>query len=271
MKTLGTFRQLLAVIPLLLVTSMEAQDLDLVGEVSWFRFKKRVEIIAQQVANHSPWASGPIRLQIWATAEPFTGGDLTGYPIATLNLSPLAGRRSYVSIDYLVAFRPPPPGLYYTTMTLEERQSGGYVITDFVTFDGVVNFGTWGVGETTTSPTTDVAMNGVVSWTSANSRVTIRAQEITNSRQKTTGPLRLRLWATEAPYFGGPLTGTPLARRGIGRARSQRTLTNISRRALFRVPEYEGWYYITLALEEYHGRVGWVIVDYVTFPEQSFL
>ena len=251
-------------------SSLHAQDIDLVGNVSWFKLRRTVEIIAERIENNrEAGRSGTLALQIWATTDVYNGGDLVGYPIGTLHLRPLRAGSAYVQIDYFVRYKAPPPGLYFTTITLEEFTADGYVIVDYENFPGIVNFGGWGHDEAFVNGTNgDVGFNGDVSWESGGGRVRLSAQQILNERDRATGPLRLELFATSTPYGGGVLQGELLARRALGRLRAGHPIDSFSRRAFFFAPP-EGTYYTTLALEEFQRGNGWVIVDYVTFPNTS--
>jgi hypothetical protein len=247
----------------------QAQDIDLIGNASWTKRGSRIRIHADEIHNNLETRTGFLRLQIWATAEPYDGvSDITGYVIGTYNLGTLGPGASFIDRTRTVRYRKPPPGLYYTTITLEENTTEGYVIVDSENFAGLVNLGGFGEGfahfETTNG---DVSFLGEVSWVAGNGRALITAERIVNERLSRTGSLRIRLWATDEPYLGGDvLEGFPMATTGVGRIlpMSERTF---QRRTSFRVPLLPGEYSVTMTLEEYFR--GWNIVDYVTFQGTS--
>jgi hypothetical protein len=247
-----------------------AQEIDLTGNTGWQRWgARRMRIFADRVDNlRDRGASGWLRLQIWATTNTPSGGTFNGFVIGHLDLGPLDAGYSFIDIDNRVRFYAPPPGIYGTTIALEEYVAeGGYVTADWEDFAGLVNFGGVGQGETVSSSTNEVRLSGAVEWLSRSGRVNLFANEILNTRETRTGSLRLRLWATGEPYAGGLLNGYVLATKPIGRLKPLSYLPNLSRTAAFRPPPEET-YHTTLTLEE-HTRYGWFIVDFVTFPGTS--
>jgi hypothetical protein len=165
----------------------------------------------------------------------------------------------------------PPPGLYYTTITLEEQQTdGNFLIQDSENFDGLVNFGGFGEGAANFNVGNgDVGFVGDVSWLAGNGRVQLFAEQILNERATgRSGVLRIRLWATTTPYQGeDTLQGYPMTTKRVGRVNAQQYISNFSRYAPFRPPP-AGEYYVTMTLEEL-VRGSWNIVDYVTFDGTS--
>jgi hypothetical protein len=264
----------LLVLSLLFVTTTFAQDLDLIGSVGWQKFGRGIQIRAEEVSNDRPsGASGFLRLQIWATDALYDGSnDLTGFVLGTFNLGPLDAGFSFVNLSRIVRFFRPPPGIYFTTITLEEEDvTGTFFIMDFENFVDPVNFGGFGEGFVDDVESAgDVTFVGDISWQAGNGRVEIFAERIQNERTAgRSGVLRVRLWATTTPYNGGDLQGYPLATRRVGRVLAGFYLPDVVRRGPFRLPLIrDEYYYTTLTLEELvRGR--WEIVDFVTFPEQS--
>jgi hypothetical protein len=263
---------------LLLGPSLRAQDIDLVGATSWDRFGQRIRIEAERVDNNlTSGASGFLRLQIWATDEPYDGvSDINGYVIGTFNLGSLAAGSSFVNLSRFVRFFRPPAGIYYTTITLEEETVDGFQIVDSANFDqpaetlGAVNFGGFGEGSvdiTVPNPNDYVGFFGDVSWLAGNGRVQIFAEQILNERAGgRSGVLRIRLWATSTAYDGGAaLQGFPMATKRVGRVDAGFFIQNFSRTTFFR-PPLTGNYYVTMTLEELvRGR--WEIVDFFTWED----
>jgi hypothetical protein len=248
-----------------------AQELDLVGQTGWsFWNARRLEIFADQIENNrDQGVSGTLRLAVFATESQPTGGDFTGLtPVGSLQLRGLPAGTHYDNIDYLVRYNPPTAGFYYTSIALEEFTEAGWEVADWEDFDGIVNFGGVGSGQTTADDVhDDIFFEGNVSWESAYGRVLISADYITNARAKRSGHLRMRLWALNSEYTGAVLDGYPLATKALGRLKSGFAFQDYSRTARFRVPP-EGSYFITLVLEERVGN-GWFVRDWVNFPGQS--
>jgi hypothetical protein len=192
--------------------------------------------------------------------------------VGTFNLGPLDAGFSFVNLSRIVRFLRPPPGIYFTTITLEEEDVGGtFFIMDFENFLDPVNFGGFGEGFVNVVSDGDVTFVGDIRWEAGNGRVEIFAERIQNERTTgRSGVLRVRLWATTTPYDGGDfLQGSVLATRRIGRVFAGFFLPDVVRRGPFRLPAVrDEFYFTTLTLEELvRGR--WEIVDFVTFPEQS--
>ncbi len=270
--TLGNSRFSFALLIIALTAStLSAQDIDLVGAASWRKVPLGLRISAERVENlRTSGASGHLRLQIWATYEVDDGtNDLTGYVLGTYNLGSLSAGYAFVNLSRVVRYHRPPPGLYYTTITVEENTLDGYYIVDSANFPGIVNLGRYGYGAVDDLGTNgDVGFAGDVSWLAGNGRVKIYAEQMLNQRDRRSGTLRIRLWATTTPYAGEAiLQGYPMATRGVGRLYSGSSISLFSRSALFRPPP-SGEYYVTMTLEEYVPG-GWNIVDYVTFGGTS--
>lgn len=270
MKTLR-FGLLLLCASVISMTTVRAQDLDLVGETGWDQFRSAIHIYAERVENNrDAGSSGFLRLQIWATDEPYDGvSDITGYVLGTFNIGSMFAGDAYLYLSRLVRYNRPPPGLYFTTITLEENTTEGFVIADSENFLDLVNLGGFGEGSAyLDSGNGDVGFAGEVSWLAGNGRVNFFAEQILNERASgRTGALRIRLWATSTPYEGEDfLQGYPMATRSIGRLAAGGVIPNFSRSTFFYPPPPDE-YYVTMTLEEYFH--GWNIVDYVTFDGTS--
>lgn len=261
----------LALVSLLVAVPLRAQDIDLVGDASWRQYGSQLRISAERIDNNRDvGTSGYLRLQIWGTSNIYDGlGDITGYSLGTFNLGGLPAGAYFANLNRLVRYYPPPPGLYYTTMTLEEETvDGSFYIVDSENFPGVVNFGKYGEGSANLGSNGDVGFFGYVSWLAGGGRVQFYAEEILNQRASgRTGVLRARLWATSTPYDGGVLQGHPMATTKVGRVYAGSFLPNYSRYASFRPPP-SGEYYVTMTLEEL-VRGYWDIVDFHTFEGRS--
>jgi hypothetical protein len=256
----------------LLGQSVRGQDIDLVGNVNWQTFGRGIRIQAERIQNNRDrGVSDFLRLQIWATTDVYDGvSDISGYVLGTFNLGYLDAGSSFVNVSRLVRYFRPPPGLYYTTITLEEDTADGFLIVDSENFEGVVNLGGFGEGSAFFEEgNRDVGFVGNVSWLAGNGRVQLDAEQILNERASgRSGVLRIRLWATSTPYEGvGVLQGFPMATKRVGRVNAGFYLAEFSRVTFFRPPPI-GTYYVTMTLEELvRGR--WEIVDFVTFADQS--
>jgi hypothetical protein len=115
-------------------------DLSFVGDVSWLAGDRRVDIFSEEILNERVGGrSGVLRVRLWATSTPYTGGILQGFLMATKRVGRLYGQSS-VSFSRSAFFWPPPSGEYSVTMTLEELSRGRWDIVDYVTFPGTSVF-----------------------------------------------------------------------------------------------------------------------------------
>lgn len=258
---------------LLSTTSLLAQGLDLVGNVSWDKFDQRILIQSERIQNNdASGTSGFLRLQIRATTEAYDGNDINGWVIGTVNLGRLDAGFSFVNISRVTRYFKPPPGIYFTTITLEEEDvNGDFFIMDYENFAEPVNLGGYGAGFVNVEEAGDgdITFAGDVGWKSGNGRVEFFAQEIFNPRSfGRSGVLRLRLWATSEPYNGGILQGFPMATKRVGRLNANSSFVDFYGQTFFRSPPPDDYYFVTMALEEFvRGR--WEIVDYVTYPDAN--
>ncbi|HWN95779.1 MAG TPA: hypothetical protein VNT99_12150 [Methylomirabilota bacterium] len=116
-------------------------DLSIGGFVSWASRGSRVTFTVGDISNdRDSGRSGSLRLRLWATTSPYDGGSIFGYVLGTKKLKPLYGNQYYSSLVQPTTFRRPRSGYYFTTLTLEEFTSDGWVIVDYVTFPGLTRF-----------------------------------------------------------------------------------------------------------------------------------
>ena len=117
--------------------------------MGWTKLGQGIQIRAQRVSNDRPTGtSGFLRLQLWALDAPYDGSnDLSGFILGTFNLGPLESGFSFVDLARVVRYFRPDPGIYYTTITLEEQDSlGDFYVVDYEKFLDAVNFGGYGIG-----------------------------------------------------------------------------------------------------------------------------
>lgn len=272
MKLLSS--KLFLLVALVFADAARAQDLDLIGNVRWLRSGPRVRIEVAQIHNYrESGTSGSLRLQIWATVDPYDPStNITGYVIGTANLRPLAAGADFFNVVKRAGYRRPPAGYYFTTVTLEERYSGGsWLIIDSENFAGVVNLGGYGEGyveDLELSNSSDLTFEGDLSWLSGDRRVEIFAESIRNLAARRTGALRLRMFASDEKYVPpytreNPFYSFPLATKRFSRILP---FSNVQfyARVPFRPPP-EGEWFVTITLEEYNR--GWFVRDHYTYND----
>ena len=247
----------------LLALPAGAQDLSLEGTVSYTISGTKVVLKADKVVNHSDGGtSGTLRLRLWATSSPYSGGSISGYVMGTSVLGVLEGGYQFPGVSMSVAFTGPPSGTYYITVTLEEYQaSGAYTIVDYMNFSGTKQIGPGGSFG-------DIKLEGLVSWKQSGSKITLKADKVVNYRDSgTSGTLRLQIWATRTAYSGGRISGNVLGSVTLGTLKGGYYYPNINKTGTYRKPP-NGTYYITMTLEE-SQRGSYVMQSYINMRGTS--
>lgn len=249
-------------------------SLSIVGNVSWSINGTKIDISSDEVLNNQlGGVSGTLRLRIWATTLPYSGGTINGYVLGTRSLGTLSGGYQISNISGYVPYTPPPDGLYYTTMTLEEYTGSGYVIVDYVNFPASQYFSTGGSGGVDSGGGGGGALDGIglygkLKYKLSAKKGTAQFQlgEIYNARSSgLSGLLRVRLWASNSYYAGGTLTGYPIAERDMGQLAGGYFYDNLSFTTSYSPPP-GGAYYLVLTVDEYSNGE-WLIQDFYTFPK----
>jgi hypothetical protein len=116
--------------------------IDLSGNVSWNTSGNTIVIKAGMLQNNSQTATtGSLRLRVWATRSPYTGGGISGYVMGAYQLKDQLQPGYYYSdiSSGSVPYTRPPRGTYYTTITVEEYDNGWYE-QDYINFNGTTTF-----------------------------------------------------------------------------------------------------------------------------------
>ncbi len=263
---------------LILATLAQAQGLDLLGNVAWLQNKSRIRIEAGVIRNDSGVTSGLLRLQIWATTEPYNEvDDITGYVIGSATLPRLRNGDERRDVVKRVRYRRPPAGYYYTTITLEEKRGTTWYIVDSENFrdaeenPSLVNLGGFGEGLVTLEKSSSSLLTflGDVYWQVGNGRAIFEVERIVNDAANRSGNLRVQLYASTNGYDPEQtFYAYPMAKKTVGRLSgggSQRSFYPKS--TSYRPPPPGGWF-ITITLEEYDR--GWVILDYYNFQDLRY-
>lgn len=218
---------------------------------------------AKQINNHNnSGTSGTLKLKLWATPTPYSGGKLNGYLLGEVNLGQLSGSISYFAVDRTTNFTPPPDGTYYITLALTEYNGSDYLV-DYMTFDDTRTF--TGAPSINGSSSGFLSLNCPCGYKIDGSTLNLSAFEVLNSRNGgTSGTLKLKLWATSTPYTGGTISGYLLGEVNLGQLEGGHLFKNIQQTTKLRKPP-GGVYFITIVLTEYNGQD--FIVDYMPFTK----
>jgi hypothetical protein len=122
------------------VSSANANDIVLDGTFGYSISGTRLTLDLGKIVNDRDGGkSGSLRVQLWATASPYSGGDIYGYILGTKNIGQLEGGYYFHSMSASTTYKRRHRD-YYVTLTLEEYTSAGFVIVDFLTFSGAKTF-----------------------------------------------------------------------------------------------------------------------------------
>jgi hypothetical protein len=110
-------------------------DVRILGFTSWQVLGSSVNLYVEQVRNVcNLGSSGSLRLDLWATTTPHTGGTITGYRFGSTVLNPLTAGSAHNNINQTLTYTKPPDGTYYVTLTLAEYYNGNYLIIDYLNY-----------------------------------------------------------------------------------------------------------------------------------------
>jgi hypothetical protein len=235
-------------------------SLDLTGVASYQRNGTNVNLRAERVANNSSTrTSGSLRLALWATAQPWDVSPI-GYRTAIYPFTSVLAPRQYFSdVSANVEFKEPPSGTYYMTMALEEYNGSDWSQVDTVAMTTRDTFNGGGAAQE------GLQFKGTVSYEFNGTAATLRATRIeNNSSTRTSGSLRMELWALDSPYAGGTITGRQTAVAALSSVLDPRQYyENLSLVTTFLRPP-NGRYYMSMLLTEWNGTQ-WIIRDSVNF------
>tara|TARA_B100001778_G_C18489307_1_gene584291 strand:- start:642 stop:1043 length:402 start_codon:yes stop_codon:yes gene_type:complete len=127
---------LLLFIPLF---SISAQNLS--GSWGYRINGKQITIYGDKIENQNNGGrTGTLKIAIYATSYPYSGGYLNGYLLYESKLDPLDGGYYYYDVSKTGWCTYPPKGSYSLTILLLEYSSYDYEIVDYVTMDGYTRF-----------------------------------------------------------------------------------------------------------------------------------
>jgi hypothetical protein len=240
-----------------------ASDIEFSGNVSRTILGSGIDISADEVDNYDLYGiSGTLRLQVWATTTPYYGGTMVGRVLGTRTLGTLVGGFSYTGISGYVPYTEPPYyGFYYTTLTVEEYTGFGFIIRDWVTFDGTSLLGN------PTGVVLGIGMYGKPKYhISPKTGVRLKVPEISyHGLSGVSGSLRLQLWACPTYYTGGELSGYVVASQQLDPLSAELGYLKLNLPVSYSPPP-SGYYFMVLTLDEYTDA-GWVTRSFSANPK----
>ncbi|MBI5691592.1 MAG: immunoglobulin domain-containing protein [Verrucomicrobia bacterium] len=136
--------------------------LSLQGSVGYSFVGSSLTLNVGSIRNDGDATSGALRLELWATPQPFDstlppGAHLLGG--RTLS-STLAAGSALTGVVANTTYTAPPNGSYYVVLLLLEESAGTFGIRDAITMSGFLNVGPQTAPQITTQPSSVTAFTG---------------------------------------------------------------------------------------------------------------
>ena len=125
---------------LILIFSIEVGAQTLSGSWGYKIDNKQITLYGDKISNHNyGGSSGTLKVALYATNYPYSGGTINGYKLYETQLDPLDAGYSYNNISNTGYCSHPPSGSYYLTILLLEYDYN-YKIVDYISMDGYTRF-----------------------------------------------------------------------------------------------------------------------------------
>ena len=92
-----------------------------------------LSIEVAKISHHRPGTTGTLKVAVWATEQPYRGGNLSGYQLGFFTKTGLKPGFSYSDLSVTTSYKAPPPATYSIVYVLSEYRADGYVIVDYYT------------------------------------------------------------------------------------------------------------------------------------------
>jgi hypothetical protein len=243
--------------------------------------------VAELLNSSTTNTTGTLRLELWLTTTPYTGGAINGYRVAMYQLTgssngQLGPDQYFSNVSAAVPLAGLPGAGTYDVTLLVTEYSTSCTATDHFCVDTYGNFsnGFTVAGGGNSGGDSYISLIGTYSYStdSGLSTAQVSVAEILNSSATyKTGSLRLELWLTATPYAGGSITGYRIATYQLtgsteGALGPNQEFTNISASVPLSGLPGPGTYDVTLIVSEYTNNCGtsdgFCIDTYGNFPNQ---
>lgn len=262
-----------------LATRLEFIDNILIGVREGNEWARSVSLLGR-IINRDGYASQRVYLKVRANISdtPFSSGHTIaeGFLGQLSNLGDddiIAGGEVDI-INGWFKLQPPPAGTYYLYAYIFEYPN----VEQFVSYGKDLGQTTFtGLGSSTggggtgtgsaPSGSAGLDLQCACSFSISGSQVDLRAAGVANQLGRTTGTLKLKLWATSTPYGGrGPISGYELAVHQLPVVLGKDTsLQNLNPTVAFSSPPAGKWY-LTMTLTETSGGQD-MVMDHINFTE----
>ena len=138
------------------------------GSSSYSSLGNDLTLIIGGLRNQGDAASGTVRIDLWASTEPFTNSVPAGAILMGRHTlaSPIAANSSVAAFNASTTFTLPPDGSYNSYLTLSESAGGTFVVRDVLRFNSFLNLGPATAPAITAQPSAQaVAPGGSASFT----------------------------------------------------------------------------------------------------------
>tara|TARA_Y100000739_G_C20286008_1_gene318846 strand:- start:100 stop:504 length:405 start_codon:yes stop_codon:yes gene_type:complete len=126
---------------LILFFSVEISAQNFSGNWGFELDGKEITLYGDEIQNQNNGGrTGTLKVAIYATNYPYSGGYLNGYKLYEYQLDPLDAGYYYTDVSKTGWCTYPPTGSYSLTILLLEYISYDYEIVDYVTMSGYTRF-----------------------------------------------------------------------------------------------------------------------------------
>ncbi|TVZ41599.1 hypothetical protein P886_0946 [Alteromonadaceae bacterium 2753L.S.0a.02] len=265
-----------------------ATDVRFVGSGSFEINGATITTTFSRLQNYSSnIQSGSLYLQLVASPDNNPAGSVyelsDKFDLGTINGidGTLLPGAAYTDIYFTTNYHVPPFGNYYVFLVVYEypglstfldsapATANPHTLGNGSTSSSSTSSGSTSSGSTSSSSSSggsssggnDIALACPCRYQYSDGRVTIEAERVSNNRPGGySGTLKLKLYATTAPYFGGAISGYVLGQVTLNQLEGHHYYDKISSERNLSTPP-PGTYYLTLVLTEFRDGED-LIMDY---------
>ena len=129
----------LILLPILAFLNLEAQNFS--GSWGYKIDGNEITVYGDKIQNQNNGGrTGTLKIAVFATNYPYSGGYINGYNLVERTLEPLEGGYYYYDVSKSGWCTYPPSGRYSITILLMEYISYDYKIVDYITMDRYTSF-----------------------------------------------------------------------------------------------------------------------------------
>jgi hypothetical protein len=112
------------------------KDLSLNGVCSYYLNDETLYLDVAEIASRRVACSlsGSLSLEVWALSAPYSGGDFSGYRIASQHVGQLSGQNCFRNCSYVLPIEMPGEGIWSLVLMLREWDQTGNVTRDYINF-----------------------------------------------------------------------------------------------------------------------------------------